>query len=101
LPEFILLDLLGGDTHQVSQSIQTQTSLKASLLQAVANMDVDWMNFCPLGGSVHRYRFTLLGIPRRHTQAGGTPSSPILVDDEPGHLVFHLWPRPIALGASG
>jgi hypothetical protein len=56
LPEFILLDLLGGDTHQVSQSIQTQTSLKASLLQAVANMDVDWMNFCPLGGSVHRYR---------------------------------------------
>ena len=51
--KFILLDLLAADTHQGSQCFQAQSCLKPSLSKAVADIDVYWMNFCPLGGSVH------------------------------------------------
>ena len=51
--KFILLDLLAADTHQGSQCFQAQGCLKPSLSKAVADIDVYWMNFCPLGGPVH------------------------------------------------
>ena len=51
--KFILLDLLGADTHQGSQCFEAESCLKPPLSKAVADSDVYRMNFCPLGGSVH------------------------------------------------
>jgi hypothetical protein len=50
--KFILLDLLSADPHQRSQCFEAESCLKPSLPKAVADIDVDWMNFVRFNGSV-------------------------------------------------